>query len=216
MKRHMTTLDPDDLPAFYAGDHPLFRRLVEAHTPRLLAFVRPFADGEDDAEDLVQETWQLVYRKRETFRGTGTLLGWIYSIARNVCLGRRRRVVAHSAALPDPALHLGAGAAPPERLVEDAEFRRDLNTAIMRLPDRERDVIILRLVEQRSTRETATALDCAEGTVKAALHHAVAKLQTSIKDPLGGVRRKVGLLTTEPYAPSVRALPRRAFRRAVT
>ncbi len=135
----MTLLDPNDLPAFYSGDASLFRCLVEAHTPRLIAFVRPFADGDDDAEDLVQETWQLVYRKRETFRGTGTLLGWIYSIARNVCLGRRRRAAARSAALPDPELHMGAGAASAELVVEDAEFRRDLNTAIMQLPDRERD-----------------------------------------------------------------------------
>jgi len=177
----MTFLDPDLLPAFYAGDHALFRRLVEAHTPRLIAFVRPFADGEDDAEDLVQETWQLVYRKRETFRGTGTLLGWIYSIARNVCLGRRR-VVARGAVSPDPQLHMGSGAASADMVVEDAEFRRDLNAAIMQLPDRERDVVILRLLEQRSTLETASALRCAEGTVKAALHHAVGKLRTSIKE----------------------------------
>jgi len=176
----MIFLDPHLLPSFYAGDHALFRRLVEAYTPRLIAFVRPFADGEDDAEDLVQETWQLVYRKRETFRGTGTLLGWIYSIARNVCLGRRRRVVARSAALPDPELHMGAVSA--ELVVEDAEFRRDLNAAIMQLPDRERDVVILRLLEQRSTLETAAALGCAEGTVKAALHHAVGKLRKSIKE----------------------------------
>ncbi|MCZ6755196.1 MAG: RNA polymerase sigma factor [Gemmatimonadetes bacterium] len=178
----MTLLDPDLLPSFYAGDHTLFRRLVDAHTPRLIAFVRPFADGEDDAEDLVQETWQLVYRKRETFRGTGTLLGWIYSIARNVCLGRRRRVAARSAVSPDPDLHMGEGAMPVERVVEAAEFRRDLNEAIMQLPDRERDVVILRLLEQRSTLETASALGCAEGTVKAALHHAVGKLRTSIKE----------------------------------
>ncbi len=178
----MTLLDPDLLPAFYAGNHALFRRLVEAHTPRLIAFVRPFADGEDDAEDLVQETWQLVYRKRETFRGTGTLLGWIYSVARNVCLGRQRRVAARSAASPDPELHMGAGAASAELIVEDAEFRRDLNAAIMQLPDRERDVVILRLLEQRTTLETASVLGCAEGTVKAALHHAVGKLRMSIKE----------------------------------
>ncbi len=178
----MTTLDPNDLPSFYAGDDLLFRHLVERHTPRLLAFVRPFADGEDDAEDLVQETWQLVYRKRETFSGTGTLMGWIYSIARNVCLGRRRRVAARSAASPDPGPHMGTETVLADRVVEDAEFRRDLNSAIMQLPERERDVVILRLVEQRSTRETATTLDCAEGTVKAALHHAIHTLRVTMKE----------------------------------
>ena len=91
-------------------------------------------------------------------------------------------MAARGAALPDPELHLGAGAESAELVVEDADFRRDLNAAIMQLPDRERDVVILRLLDQRSTVETAAALGCAEGTVKAALHHAVGKLRTSIKE----------------------------------
>ena len=51
----------------------------------------------------------------------------------------------------------------------------------MELPERERDIVVLRMLYQRSIRETAEALGCAEGTVKAALHHALKKLQNSME-----------------------------------
>jgi RNA polymerase sigma factor (sigma-70 family) len=51
----------------------------------------------------------------------------------------------------------------------------------MELPDRERDVVILRMLEGRSTREAAEALGCAEGTVKATLSHALKKLHSSME-----------------------------------
>ena len=51
----------------------------------------------------------------------------------------------------------------------------------MDLSESERDVVVLRMLEQRSTRETADALRCAEGTVKATLHHALKKLQHSME-----------------------------------
>ncbi len=56
-----------------------------------------------------------------------------------------------------------------------------VRTALMDLSERERDVVVLRMLEQRSTHETADALRCAEGTVKATLHHALKKLQHSME-----------------------------------
>jgi RNA polymerase sigma-70 factor (ECF subfamily) len=63
----------------------------------------------------------------------------------------------------------------------DAALRAALHTAVMDLPEREREVVLLRLVEGLSTRETALRLRCAEGTVKATLHHATRKLRTQLK-----------------------------------
>ena len=66
-------------------------------------------------------------------------------------------------------------------LVERADLRRTVARALRRLPNRERTVLIFRLIEERSTRETAEALDCAEGTVEATLHHAVRKMQIAMR-----------------------------------
>ena len=55
--------------------------------------------------------------------------------------------------------------------------RRRVHEAVMELPERQREVVLLRVFEELSTRETAERMDCAEGTVKATLSHAVANLK---------------------------------------
>ena len=54
--------------------------------------------------------------------------------------------------------------------------------AVLALPVRQRDVVLLRLVEGMSTAETARLLECAEGTVKATLHQATRKLRDLLKE----------------------------------
>lgn len=181
--RDLTELAAPELARFHDGDESIFRQLVEGLSPRLLAFVRPFAADEDHAHDLLQETWRRVFEKRRTFSAQGTLLGWIYAVCRNVCLGAQRRVSVRSESPPgfvgdEPTTvpHLD-----PQTAVEQMELRRALHEAVMALPARERDVIVLRMLQQLTTRETARALGCAEGTVKATLHHAIKKLQAAME-----------------------------------
>ena len=69
----------------------------------------------------------------------------------------------------------------PHLDAEHSALHESINRALMELPERERDVVVLRMLYQRSTREAAEALGCAEGTVKAALHHALKKLQNSME-----------------------------------
>ncbi|MCZ6916258.1 MAG: RNA polymerase sigma factor [Gemmatimonadetes bacterium] len=177
----MIRLTGHELTRFHDGDELLFRRVVESWSPRLLAAVRPFATDLDDAHDLLQEAWQRAYEKRTAYTGTGTLIGWLYAVCRNVCLTALERRKSREQRIPNA--HDLALSAPrhPGDIVENAELGESINRAIMELPDRERDVVVLRLVEQRSTSETAELLGCAEGTVKAALHHAVKKLQSSME-----------------------------------
>lgn len=176
----MGRLEGSDLVLFHRGDEDTFRRIVEEHSPRLLAVARSFAADLDEAHDLVQETWQRAYAKRATYQGSGTLLGWLFAVCRSVCRSalKRRRFQASSPVEPEDTLGLLAA---PDRMVERAELRRSVHLAVMQLPDRERDVVILRILAGKSTRETASELRCAEGTVKAALHHAVQKLQAAME-----------------------------------
>ncbi len=137
----MNPLTSHDLSRFRTGEEAVFRRVVEDYSPRLLAFVRPFAADLDDAHDLLQEMWHRAYEKRRSFSGSGSLLGWLYAVCRTVCLASAERRTARG----------GLAAGSP----------------------------LARMLRQRSTRETAEMLGCAEGTVKATLHHALKKLQIS-------------------------------------
>ncbi len=175
----MSALTRQDLSGFRDGDGAVFRRVVEAYSPRLVAFVRPFADDLDEAHDLLQQMWHRAYEKRRSYSGSGTLLGWLYAVSRTVCLASvERRASRDGLAAGSP---LAPDSPDPQHDVEQAMLRESIHRAVMELPERERDVVVLRMLRQRSTRETAEMLGCAEGTVKATLHHALKKLQKSME-----------------------------------
>ncbi len=177
----MKPLTELELSRFRAGDEEMFRRLVEEYSPRLLAFVRPFASDIDDAHDLLQDMWRRAYDKRQSFAGSGTLLGWLYAVCRTVCLTSVHKRASRDRFPLESAHASGQGPSDPHVDAEQSALRESINRAVMELPERERDVVVLRMLSERSTRETAEVLGCAEGTVKSTLHHALKKLQVSME-----------------------------------
>ncbi|MGH7576259.1 MAG: RNA polymerase sigma factor [Longimicrobiales bacterium] len=178
-------MSADDLARFHRGDLSFFDRLVRELSPRLLCLLRAFAPDPDDAADLLQDTWTRAFEQRHSFRGDGSLLGWLAAIGRNLALARRRRSglaprVPIDATICSAALR-AAGASPFDEAAAE-ERRRKLREAVLELPDRQRDVIILRVLEDRTTRETAESLGCAEGTVKATLNRALRKLEARLHE----------------------------------
>jgi RNA polymerase sigma-70 factor, ECF subfamily len=165
-----------DVHRFRAGDDALFADIVRDFSPRLMPVLRRYA-GDGDPHDLLQDVWVRVYERRATFDGRGSFLGWLLSVARSVAVSALR---AQSRA--------PIGSSPqnvPGHHDPDAVFlRAELRDAILELPERQRDVIVLRLIEGLSTRETATRLECAEGTVKALLHQATRKLRDVLQETL--------------------------------
>jgi RNA polymerase sigma-70 factor (ECF subfamily) len=169
--------DAFDLDGFHAGDDSLFEQLVHVYSPRLLPVLCRYAPDDQTAHDLLQEVWLRAFQKRRTFSGRGSLLGWLLAICRTVGLAavdRRAREVVIAADLTEANAPAMAG--------EYSDERELLRAAIAALPDRQRDVVLLRVVEGRSTTETARILQCAEGTVKATLHQAIRKLHDMLKE----------------------------------
>lgn len=164
-----------DLERFHSGDEDLFEDLVRTYSPLLVAHLRRYAGADTDLDDLLQELWLRAFRKRATYTGRGSLLGWLLSVGRTVGMaavdGRHQ--------LPDAIAPVV-----PERLgtLESLSLRETLSDAVLALTDRQRDVVLMRLVEELSTAETAAQLHCAEGTVKATLHQAITKLRVLLTE----------------------------------
>jgi RNA polymerase sigma-70 factor (ECF subfamily) len=172
----------DDLAAFREGHTPLIRRLVESHSPGLLSLARGFAWDDDDAHDAVQETWVRVFGARHQLESMEGLKPWLYAVCRNLCLSRARK----SAVRVEHARRVrGAGPegqVPTDEATLRGERRRLVDEAISDLSPRQRAVVVLRILEERTTRETALALGIAEGTVKATLHHALNNLHDLLRE----------------------------------
>jgi RNA polymerase sigma factor (sigma-70 family) len=143
----------------------------------------------DLARDAVQETALRFLRQLPKFRGQSRLRTWSLGIALNVVREMRRKrrddrtLPAEDAAeMPmTPPAAAGRDTATAEAAAEWAEERNRLRAVLDELPDRQREAVVLRFFEDLSVEETAKAMGCAAGTVKATVHQALAALRRKLK-----------------------------------
>lgn len=153
------------------GGEDAFRTLYRAHTPALYALaLRLTGSDQNEAEDLVQETWVRATRKMSAFRGESALRTWLCGVLVNV---RRERVRSMWWRMVD-ALDIEP-VSPP---TYDAAF--DLERAIAALPNGARDIFVLHDVYGYAHREIAEMLGVVEGTSKSQLARARTLLRKAL------------------------------------
>ena len=166
-----------DRERFHAGDKALFRDLVRETSPRMLRVIRGYARDDDDAADLLQLCWIRIYRKRARFAGTGSFLGWALTVSRNVCrMEARKRQRSPLIRLVDHGDLVNPAPGPAEQLRRQ-ERAAAVYAALERLTVRERDAILLRILEGRSTTEVARILAVKEVSVRSLVHRGLKKLR---------------------------------------
>jgi RNA polymerase sigma-70 factor (ECF subfamily) len=146
--------------------------IEELYRARYVAFRNALATvvgGWEAAHDVVQDAFAQALRERATFRGDGSLEGWVWRIAFRTALRARRN---------------GTAQVPLEELIDPAlvEAERDpeLAAALRRLPPRKRLIVFLHYFADLSYADIATACGISEGTVAAAL----AQARTTLHDAL--------------------------------
>jgi RNA polymerase sigma-70 factor (ECF subfamily) len=138
--------------------------------------------GEDDlAKDFTQEAFLRAYQRLDQFRGDAAFSTWLHSIAVSVALNGLRKVDRHrkrERSLEDAA-HVSPGNAPSEPGV-----RERIEGAVDDLPDIYKTVFLMHDLEGYSHGEIAKTLGVAEGTSKARLSRARAKLREALGDAM--------------------------------
>lgn len=157
------------------GDPSALRELCLRWERPLYRFLHRVADGRD-TDDLFQETWLRVVRSARRFDATRRFSTWLFQIALNLARDLRRRPAAQAT---DPeALDrlpaLGAAGEVSSHAAVDAAL--DARRLLAALPEAQRDVVVLRVLQDVGEQETAAILACPRGTVKSRLHHALARL----------------------------------------
>ena len=176
---------PDDaklLSAIEQGDQAAFDLFVGRYGRRLMAFGQRMCGNREDAEDVLQDTLLTAYKGLHRLRDPGAVRTWLYRVASNACLMKRRKQARSREISLDDFKPPGweDGYVPeipdwshlPDGLARRAELRDALERGFRELPADYRVVMLLRDVEGLSTRETAEALDVREPTVKMRLHRA--------------------------------------------
>lgn len=166
-----------DRELFVKGDPTVFRRLVREVSPRMLGVIRCYTSDDDHADELLQESWVRIYRKRARFSGKGSFVGWAMAVSRNVCrMSLRSTSGMLRAGLGDHG-HIPDGAPDPAALLRERRRANALHAALEKLTDRERQAVVLRLLEGRRTAEVAALMEVKEVSVRSLIHRALRKLR---------------------------------------
>ena len=141
-------LDDDTLMARTAGgEEAAFRLLVLRWEGQVKAFLIHMLGSVEEAEDLAQDTFVQVFRKAGSYRPEGKFQSWLFRVAGNRARSRLRRKKILGWVRFNPDLHdrRGGGNRPDEDL-EQAQLSRAIQTALDRLPARQRQALALCLV----------------------------------------------------------------------
>jgi RNA polymerase sigma-70 factor (ECF subfamily) len=167
-----------------AGDDDAFRELVEGHSRPIFRVAFRILGNEDQADDVVQETFLRAFRSLHRFDGRSQFWSWLYRIAVNCAydLMRKEKRRGPHADLADERVlaTLESDAPHPDRFAASDEIRRTVGHELAAMSARERAAFVLRHFEGRSTREIGELLGMREGATKQAVFRAVRKLRAAL------------------------------------
>lgn len=178
------------------GDQHAFRVLVERHSQSVFHLAFRMTGNEQDAEDLVQETFLRAYKQIHRFDGRAAFRTWLYRICANCSLdlirARKSRNEQQSWSGDDEQTNwLDRVAAPdpsPERLTQSGQIASLLEPALNRLTEVERAAFVLRHYEGCGIEEIARTLGVQANAAKQSIFRAVQKLRRAL-EPARGVAR---------------------------
>ena len=197
--------DAELLGRLRAGDERAFVVLVQRHHDAMLRLACSFVPNTAVAEEVVQDTWLGVLRGIGGFEGRSSFRTWLFRILVNrakTAGARERRTIAvgDTAAVSDTEAAVAASRfagrggwlSPPERWIEEAEDRVDagkladfIRTAVAGLPDRQRQVVVLRDVEGLTSEEVCGVLEISESNQRVLLHRGRSRLRQAIETGYG-------------------------------
>ncbi len=188
----MTAVDDTELIArIQAGDKTACDECITLHSPALQRLLLRLLGNEQDAEDVLQETFLNAFRAIDSFEGRSSLSTWLYRIAYDAAMMRLRRPSAPTVSVEE-TLNEMPGYVPrqlfdwcclPEETYDsaDKQVQPELRQAIAAMPESLQTVFMLRELEGMSTEETAVTLDISTSAAKVRLHRA----RQWLRDALG-------------------------------
>jgi RNA polymerase sigma factor (sigma-70 family) len=176
--------DADLVRRFKNGERDFaFDALVRRYQERVYWTVRRILGNHEDADDVAQETFVTCWQKLDYFREDANFFTWLYRISVNAALGHLRRQKVKQ------LVNIDSVNSP----FEDEDMRSDgelleterttaIEAAIQALPPQQRIVFCMRYYDGLKYEEISAMLGKSTGTLKANYHHAIKKLEESLKD----------------------------------
>ena len=172
------------------GDETAFVAFYRRHNQRIYRFVFGMSGVRSIAEDCTQEVFLSVLEKGGSYRKfSGTARSWLHGVARHKVIDRLRQRGRLEFGLD--ATQLSDNSETPDQHVVAYRRTEELNRAIIALPLRYREVIVLCELEELSYAEAAGMLECPVGTVRSRLHRAREMLAGKLRTRTDGLKQNL-------------------------
>lgn len=162
------------------GDDEAFAALVQTHSRRIFQLAFRITRNEQDAEDVVQESFLRAYRQLGRFEARADFGTWLYRITANCAVdhmrSRHQRMKGRTDDIAD--MPMATDGPDPERLAESSQLQRLVTTALSDLSELEQAAFTLRHHEGRSIEEICHTLGLGQSAAKHAVFRAVRKLRS--------------------------------------
>ncbi len=157
------------------GNSLAFNCLYERYGQRLYAYALRLTENPAQAEDILQESMLIVWRKSAAYRGEGSVQAWLLSIIRNKCMQLYRQKPTESIEGSD--LDFADDALSMEKDISQQDERSRVREALQRLSPEHREVLELVFYQGLNQKEIAQVCRCPLGTVKSRLSYARQQLR---------------------------------------
>lgn len=167
------SMEPDEelIESANKGDAEAFETLYYRYRDWVFHLAWRFTGNRDDALDVLQETFAYLLKKLPGFQLTASMTTFLYPVVKHISLTVRRRSRPHAST--DEAL----GEIPAAASEDMPDVRAELAAVLGRLPAEQREILLMRFVDDMSMEEIAGALNIPLGTVKSRLHNALHRLR---------------------------------------
>ena len=158
----------------------VFNKIVKDYSERLYWHVRRMVGSHEDADDLLQDIFLKIWTALPTFRGEAQLYTWVWRIATNETLNYLRkekvRALLHFASADD----LVAQKVQADTYFNGTAAEREVAKAVARLPEKQRQVFIMRWWDELSYEEISAITGTSVGALKASYHIAQEKIKLNL------------------------------------
>ena len=162
------------------GAEQIFNQIVKEYSERVYWHVRRIVNSHEEADDLVQDIFLKIWTALPSFRGEAQLFTWVWRIATNEALNWLRREKVRA------ALRFTSIDTEMERRIDSDPFfdgdaaERELSKAVARLPEKQRQVFVLRYYDEMPYEEMSEVLGTSVGALKASYHIAQEKVRAAL------------------------------------
>lgn len=170
---------------FQMGDVAAFEEILREEQTRMMRFILSYVHLPDHADDIYQEVWVEIWKRRETLRKPDRFLSWAYQITRRKIHSflKDHNWRQHVALFGDDESHadIRDDSPGPAEIVEQAQWNAALNAEIARLDQQSQEILALRYSGDMKFREIAEVMNLPMGTVTVTAYRAMDKLQKGLR-----------------------------------